>query len=63
MRVSRYFGSEETPPQFRFSIWHDDAAEAAVSLTEDEAARLADFVAPLPPRRPLLEQIRDTLHL
>jgi hypothetical protein len=63
MRVSRYFGSEDTLPQFRFSIWHGEAAEAAVSLTEEEAARLADFIAPLPPRRPLLDQIRDSLHL
>ena len=63
LRVSRYLGSDETPPQFRFSIWEDDAAAAAVSLTEDEAARLADFVAPLPARRPLLHQIRNSLRL
>jgi hypothetical protein len=63
MRLSRYFGSDDVPPQFRFSIWEDDAAAAAVSLTEEEAERLADFIAPLPPRRPLLEQIRDSLHL
>ena len=62
MRVSRYFGNEEILPQFRFSIWEGEAAEAAVSLTETEAARLADFIAPLPPRRPLLDQIRDSLH-
>ena len=63
MRVSRYLGGDDTPPQFRFSIWQDDAAAAAVSLTEEEAARLADFVAPLPARRPLLDQLRDSLHL
>ena len=42
LRVSRYFESDERPPQFRFSIWSGDSADAAVSLTEDEAARLAD---------------------
>jgi hypothetical protein len=62
LRVSRYFGSDDTPPQVRFSIWKTDAAEAAVSLSEDEAARLTAFLAP-PPRRPLIDQIRDTLRL
>jgi hypothetical protein len=63
LRVSRYFAAEERPPQVRFSIWSGDSADAAVSLTEDEAARLADFVAPHPPRRPLFDQLRDTLRL
>jgi hypothetical protein len=63
LRVSRYFATEERPPQLRFSIWSGDSADAAVSLTEEEAARLADFVAPAPPRRPLFDQLRDTLHL
>jgi len=40
--VSRYFGDE---PQVRFSVWDDGVAKAAVSLGEDEARRLADFVA------------------
>ena len=62
LRVSRYFGDEETVPQVRFSIWNVDSAEAAVSITEDEAAKLAGFLAP-PPRRPLLDQLRDTLRL
>jgi hypothetical protein len=62
LRVSRYFGNEETPSQFRFSIWDGETAAAAVSLTEPEAARLAEFVAPMPQRR-LLDQIRDTLRL
>ena len=44
LRVSRYFGDE---PQVRFSVWDDGVAKAAVSLGEDEARRLADFVAPL----------------
>jgi hypothetical protein len=64
LRVSRYFGTDERPPQFRFSIWEDEAAAAAVSLTADEAARLAAFVAPaVAQRRPLLEQLRESLHL
>jgi hypothetical protein len=61
LRVSRYFGDESTPPQLRFSIWDGDAAEAAVSLTEREAARVADFLAPLPPRHSLLDQLRESL--
>jgi hypothetical protein len=48
----------------RFSIWAGDAAAAAISLTDGEAARLAQFVAPpRPPRRPLGAQIRQSLHL
>jgi hypothetical protein len=42
LRVSRYFGEE---PQVRFSVWDDGVAKAAVSLGEEEARRLADFVA------------------
>jgi hypothetical protein len=42
LRVSRYFGDE---PQVRFSVWDDGVAKAAVSLDEDEARRLADFVS------------------
>jgi len=63
LRVSRYFGDEETAPQVRFSIWSVDAAEAAVSLSNDEAARVAAFLAPPPPRRAILDQLRDSLHL
>lgn len=59
LRVSRYFGDEETAPQVRFSIWNVDSADAAVSLSEEEAARLAGFL--VPQRRPFLEQLRVTL--
>ena len=59
LRVSRYFGDEGTAPQVRFSIWNVDSADAAVSLTEEEQARLAGFL--IPPRRPFLEQLRYTL--
>jgi hypothetical protein len=41
LRVSRYLGDE---PHVRFSVWEDGVARAAVSLDEDEALRLAEFV-------------------
>jgi len=63
LRVSRYFGDDETAPQVRFSIWSVDAAEAAVSLSPDEAERVAAFLAPAAPKRPLIDQLRDTLRL
>ncbi|HEY0417605.1 MAG TPA: hypothetical protein VGC78_14590 [Gaiellaceae bacterium] len=63
LRVSRYFGDETTPAQVRFSIWSVDAAEAAVSLSPEEARRVAAFLAPEPPRRPLLAELRETLRL
>jgi hypothetical protein len=40
--VSRYFGEE---PQVRFSVWDNGVARAAVSLDENEAVRLAEFIA------------------
>jgi hypothetical protein len=64
LRVSRYFGDDDTPAQVRFSIWSVETAEAAVSLSNDEAARVAAFLAPPPrPRRQLLDQLRDSLRL
>jgi hypothetical protein len=64
LRVSRYFESSERPAQIRLSIWHGDEARAAVSITEHEAARLSAFVAPPETaRRPLIEQLRETLRL
>ena len=41
LRVSRYFGED---PQVRFSVWDDGVAQAAVSLDESEAERLAGFL-------------------
>jgi len=41
LRVSRYLGEE---PQVRFSVWDDGVAQAAVSLTEEEAVRLTRFL-------------------
>lgn len=64
LRVSRYFGDEDRPPQLRFSIWSGDSADAAISLSDEEASRLARFLAPMPqPRRPILDQIRESLHI
>jgi hypothetical protein len=43
LRVSRYLTDE---PHVRFSVWSSEGvAEAAVSLEEREADRLADFLA------------------
>lgn len=56
LRVSRYLG-EDVLRHVRFSVWNDGPtprAEAAVSLTEDEAQRLARFLAEpslVPPAR------------
>jgi hypothetical protein len=63
LRVSRYLETDERPSQFRFSIWEHDRAEAAVSLSDEEAVRLASFVRPPAPRRPLIAQLRETLRL
>ena len=64
LRVSRYFGDDETPAQVRFSIWSVETAEAAVSLSNDEAARVAAFLTPpAPPRRQLLAELRDAFRL
>jgi hypothetical protein len=64
LRVSRYFGDEDRPPQLRFSIWSGESADAAISLSNEEASRLAHFIAPLPqPRKPILDQIRETLRM
>lgn len=52
LRVSRYLTED---PHVRFSVWSaDGVAEAAVSLEEGEAARLAAFLeVPGPPPRAL----------
>ena len=41
LRVTRYVGDD---PQVRFSVWEDGVARAAVSLEDDEAQRLAEFL-------------------
>jgi hypothetical protein len=56
LRVSRYLPERRV----RFSVWDEGGtARAAVSLDEEEAARLADFVASSPERRPsVLDELR-----
>jgi hypothetical protein len=49
LRVSRYLTED---PHVRFSVWNaDGVAEAAVSLEEEEAERLAAFLATQNPQR------------
>jgi hypothetical protein len=46
LRVSRYVGPTPAERHVRFSVWNEEGeAEAAVSLDEAEALRLARFVA------------------
>ena len=45
LRVSLYLG--ETPHS-RFSVWHGDEAEAAISLDPEETRRLARFLLASP---------------
>ncbi len=56
LRVSRYLPERLV----RFSVWDETGTvRAAVSLDEDEAARLAEFVADPPAARPsLLDELR-----
>jgi hypothetical protein len=59
LRVSRYFGATEEERHVRFSVWNESgSAEAAVSLDEEEAQRLAASViahgSPPAPARPWL---------
>ncbi len=57
LRVSRYLTEE---PHVRFSVWGPEGiAEAAVSLEEAEAERLALFLATPQPSRPrALDRLR-----
>jgi hypothetical protein len=53
LRVSRYFGDDDPEAQVRVSVWSEALgrhlrADAAVSLTEDEAERLARFLGEVP---------------
>lgn len=60
LRVSRYLTAE---PHVRFSVWNSDGvAEGAVSLEEDEAERLACFLAaPQLPRQRPLDRLRGLI--
>ena len=54
LRVSRYLSSD---PHVRFSVWDEEGiATAAISLEEEEAQRLAAFIA-----RPVTRGLRDRL--
>ena len=48
LRVSRYLGTADDERHVRFSVWHEQGesaqADAAISLGEDEAERLARFL-------------------
>jgi len=60
LRVSRYFRTHDQDPHVRFSVWNEEGeAQAAVSIDEDEAARLAWFLRP--PRRPRPNRLREML--
>ena len=67
LRVSRYLADEPHGPHVRLSIWseseHSARAEAAVSLGDDEAGRLARFLAVTAPARPrtLVERLYASL--
>ncbi len=52
LRVSRYLGAAGDERHVRFSVWNDSGmAQAAVSLEEEEAARLARFLSATEPPR------------
>ena len=68
LRVSRYLAAARPSRHVRFSVWTESAhgarAEAAVSLEDDEAARLGRFLLDTTPRqrqRSLLERIYGSL--
>jgi hypothetical protein len=62
LRVSRYLPERRV----RFSVWDETGtARAAVSLDDEEAERLAAYLAPAPsPARPqLLDELRTLVRL
>jgi hypothetical protein len=66
LRVSRYFGTTEEERHVRFSVWNETGvADAAVSLDEPEARRLARFVvahgSPQAARPRVLESVLASL--
>ena len=66
LRVSRYFGATADERHVRFSVWNETgSAEAAVSLAEEEAERLATFIrahaSPPPARARLFDAVRTQL--
>jgi hypothetical protein len=61
LRVSRYLPERRV----RFSVWDETGtARAAVSLDDDEAARLAAYLAPsAPPKSRLLDELKTFVRL
>ena len=60
LRVSRYLDERHV----RFSVWDESGrAEAAVSLDEREAERLARFLGPPRPRQRTIDALLETLRL
>ena len=61
LRVSRYFRTPDQDPHVRFSVWSEEGvSQAAISIDEEEAARLVALLAPRPVRKPyerLLERV------
>jgi hypothetical protein len=65
LRVSRYFGDREQEGHVRLSVWEDlgserSRAEAAISLDDGEALRLATFLRESEP--PTQERCRASRH-
>ena len=55
LRVSRYLPEHRV----RFSVWDESGtARAAVTLDEDEAAKLSTYLTPEPRRASLLDDLR-----
>jgi len=55
LRVSRYLPEQRV----RFSVWDESGtARAAVTLDDEEAARLAAYLAPASPRPSLMRELR-----
>jgi hypothetical protein len=47
LRVSRYLRTIDQEPHVRFSVWDERGeAQAAISIDEEEAARLSAFLRP-----------------
>lgn len=60
LRVSRYLPEQRV----RFSVWDESGtARAAVTLDEEEAAKLAAYLMPQPRRARLLDDLRALVRL
>ena len=58
LRVSRYLPEQRV----RFSVWDESGtARAAVTLDDEEAAKLAAYLTPQPSRAGLLDDLRALL--